>query len=506
MHQNLPLIEDKEEVCYVNEENEEEKSENLLLISASDLVIDIKNGKLKCVDLITAYIARIKAVNPILNAVIDERFNEALTEAKHVDELVQKLEGDALWNQFPLLGVPVSVKEPIGVKGLSHTAGDYHRSGVKASEDATVIKFLKEAGAIILCVTNVPEWSMGWETQNPVYGRTLNPYNNHRTTGGSSGGEAALIASAGSVVGVGSDMAGSIRICSSFNGIFGHKPTPNLIPMNGWHPMVIDEYFHHIHTFGPISRYARDLPLLMKVMSGQKSVHLRLDETVDVSKLKIFYIEEFGPSFGITPVQSYIKLAVLKASEYLHAFGCKVKNIHPKNLRLAFEFCSSKEFYLQGVPEFLAKTENSLKAKNITWEWIKCIFHQSKHSYSGLSFYLLYKMKNWLLPETKIEFYDNKIRELENYFNTILKDNAVLVLPTFPTHAFYHYLLPSHLSGVMYTTIFNVLGFPATSVPIMQRNGMPVSVQIVAGPFQDRLCFAVARQLEVAFGGWKAPA
>uniref|UniRef100_A0A336LA99 CSON007481 protein n=1 Tax=Culicoides sonorensis TaxID=179676 RepID=A0A336LA99_CULSO len=108
---------------------------------------------LKCVDVIAAYIARIKAVNPILNAVIDERFNEALTEAKHVDELVQKLEGDALWNQFPLLGVPVSVKEPIGVKGLSHTAGDYHRSGVKASEDATVIKFLKEAGAIILCVT-----------------------------------------------------------------------------------------------------------------------------------------------------------------------------------------------------------------------------------------------------------------------------------------------------------------------------------------------------------------
>uniref|UniRef100_A0A336N486 CSON010930 protein n=1 Tax=Culicoides sonorensis TaxID=179676 RepID=A0A336N486_CULSO len=402
-HQNLPFIEDKEAVCYVNEENEEEKSENLLLISASDLVIDIKNGKLKCVDVIAAYIARIKAVNPILNAVIDERFNEALTEAKHVDELVQKLEGDALWNQFPLLGVPVSVKEPIGVKGLSHTAGDYHRSGVKASDDATVIKYLKEAGAIILCVTNVPEWSMGWETQNPVYGRTLNPYNNHRTTGGSSGGEAALIASAGSVVGVGSDMAGSIRICSSFNGIFGHKPTPNLIPMNGWHPMVIDDYFHHIHTFGPISRYARDLPLLMKVMSGQKSVHLRLDETVDVSKLKVFYIEDFGPSFGISPVQSYIKLAVLKASEYLHAFG-------------------------------------------------------------------------------------------------------FLVLPTFPTHAFYHYLLPSHLSGVMYTTIFNVLGFPATSVPIMQRNGMPVSVQIVAGPFQDRLCFAVARQLEVAFGGWKAPA
>lgn len=163
---------------------------------------------MKCVDIINKYIVRIKAVNPIINAVIECRYKEALEEAQWVDDLVKLLDGDEVWDKYPLLGVPISVKEPIGVKGLSHTAGDYHRKGMKASEDASVVRYLKEAGAIVLCVTNVPEWSMGWESENPVYGRTLNPYNNYRTTGGSSGGEAALISSGGSVVGIGSDMAG----------------------------------------------------------------------------------------------------------------------------------------------------------------------------------------------------------------------------------------------------------------------------------------------------------
>lgn len=163
---------------------------------------------MRCVDIINAYIERIQAVNPIINAMIEDRFKEALEEAQWVDDLVKLMDGDELWNKYPLLGVPVSVKEPIGVKGLSHTAGDYHRVGMKATEDALVVRYLKEAGAIVICVTNIPEWSMGWESQNPVYGRTVNPYNNYRTTGGSSGGEAALIASGGSLVGIGSDMAG----------------------------------------------------------------------------------------------------------------------------------------------------------------------------------------------------------------------------------------------------------------------------------------------------------
>lgn len=263
--------------------------------------------------------------------------------------------------------------------------------------------------------------------------------------------------------------------------------------MDGWHPMVLDTYFHHIHTFGPLTRYAKDLPLLMKVMSGPKAIHLRLDETVDVSKLNVFYIEQFGWSMTVIPVQTYVKQAVVKAANHLYNIGCDVRAVSPKYINEAFEICSAKEFYLKGVPEFLPKTDRPGKAKNIIWEWIKLLIHQSKHSYSALSFYLLYKMKTWLLPESRIDIYEEKLRETETHLLRILKDTGVLILPTFPTHAFYHYFLPSHLSGVIYTTIFNILGFPATSVPIMQHNGMPVSVQVVAAPFQDRLCFAVSR-------------
>lgn len=446
-----------------------------------------------CIDVISAYIKRIEDVNPIINAVVETRFKEALEEARWVDDLVGLLDKDDLWNNYPLFGVPISVKEPIGVKGLSHTAGDYHRKGVKANDDALAVKYLKNAGAIVLCVTNIPEWSLGWESQNPIYGRTVNPYNNYRTVGGSSGGEAALVSSAGSLIGMGSDMAGSIRLCASFTGIFGHKPTPNVVSLEGWYPVATDPYFNHIHTFGPLTRYANDLPLMMKVIAGPKVNHLRLDEHINVSKLNVFFIHKFPWSLTLSPIRSFVKEALTKVTNHLYDLGCDVRATHPKHLNDAFEICSAMQFYIKGTPEFLTRTNPPGKPKNIIWEWIKCFVHQSKHSYNGLSFNLLYKMKRILVPKFRVAMYEEKLKEIETQLLAILKDNEVLILPTFPTYAFYHYLLPSHLSGLSYTALFNVLGFPATSVPIMQYKGMPIGVQVVAAPFQDRLCFAVAR-------------
>lgn len=432
-------------------------------------------------------------MNPIINAVVDTRFKEALEEAQWVDDIVGLLDTSDLWCRYPLLGVPVSVKEPIGVKGLSHTTGDYHRKGIKATNDALAVQYLKEAGAIVLCVTNVPEWSLGWETENPLFGRTVNPYNNYRTVCGSSGGEAALVSSAGSIVGMGSDMAGSIRVCASFTGIFGHKPTPKVISLEGWYPIATDPYFHHIHTFGPLTRYAKDLSLMMKVLAGPKATHLCLDEPINVSKLNVFYIESFPWSLTVLPAQSYVKRTVTQVINHLYKLGCDVRVTDPKHLDDAFEICVAMQMYLEGTPEFLTRTNPPGKPKNILWEWIKCLVHQSKHTYNGLSFNLLYKSKPVLIPKFRVGIYEEKLKEIETHLLSILKETEVLILPTFPTYAYYHYSLPSHISGMPYTTIFNLLGFPATSVPIMQHKGMPIGVQVVAAPFQDRLCFAVAR-------------
>lgn len=157
-------------------------------------------------ELVQAYIKRTSAVNPIINALVDERFELAIKEAEAVDALCKNCDDPYLLKKFPLLGIPISIKEPCAVKGLSHTGGVPLRKGTKADQDADCVKKLKDAGAIIICNTNIPVWCTGMETSNPIFGRTTNPYNTARTVGGSSGGEAALIGSGASLMGLASDM------------------------------------------------------------------------------------------------------------------------------------------------------------------------------------------------------------------------------------------------------------------------------------------------------------
>ena len=186
-----------------------------------------------------AYVERMNLVQPYINAVVQHRGDEAIEEAKQYDKKIQHelagnppIDGISVLS-LPLLGVPFTVKDSISIKGLSLTAGLYARKGVVAEEDAAVVLNLRKAGAIPIAVTNVPEFLLWWDSCNNIYGRTNNPYDKSRIAGGSSGGEAALIAAAGTVCGMGTDIGGSIRIPAFCCGVFGHKPTPFIIPING---------------------------------------------------------------------------------------------------------------------------------------------------------------------------------------------------------------------------------------------------------------------------------
>ena len=165
--------------------------------------------KLKSVDLVQAYIDRCKQINGDLNAIVDDNFAGALQEAKLVDERVQReLRGEKSADEpsiheYPFLGVPYSAKNSIAVKGFSFTCGAYHRKGIIADKDCTTIMNMRKSGAIFLVITNVPDTTLFSDSFNYLNGRTNNPYDKSRIPGGSSGGEAALIASAGSVFGVG---------------------------------------------------------------------------------------------------------------------------------------------------------------------------------------------------------------------------------------------------------------------------------------------------------------
>lgn len=150
-----------------------------------------------------AYIERIHEVEPFLNAVVEGRFDEAIKDAQRADKVVADTSEIYVIRNYPLLGVPFTVKESVALKSLSHGTATKPREGEKADKDAVVVDRLRAAGAIPLLVSATPEYCASWETYNHVSGRTLNPHNLHRTPGGSSGGEAALVGAGASCFGVG---------------------------------------------------------------------------------------------------------------------------------------------------------------------------------------------------------------------------------------------------------------------------------------------------------------
>ncbi|CAG2181513.1 unnamed protein product, partial [Oppiella nova] len=215
---------------------------------------------------------------------------------------------------MPLLGVPFSVKECIALKDMSFTAGLYSRKGTKAEQDSQVILNLRDAGAIPIGVTNIPEFLLWWDSYNKIYGRTNNPYDKSRISGGSSGGEAALIAAAGSVIGIGTDLGGSIRIPAYFCGIFGHKPTTDIVPITQVFPEVGHPDREKYLLLGPLCRYASDLRPMLKACAGKDIPNI--DKELDLKQLKVFYMETDCDPLK-TAVSPHITQAMHRVVEFL---------------------------------------------------------------------------------------------------------------------------------------------------------------------------------------------
>ncbi|MFW5740001.1 MAG: amidase, partial [Myxococcota bacterium] len=236
----------------------------LLTLSATRLARMIRTRAVSSREVVDAHIRHVEAVNPALNAMVADRFEQAREEARAADERVAREDPSEL---PPLFGVPCSIKEAFALEGMPNTAGLVSRVGSRATTDATAVRRLRAAGAIPLGVTNVSELCMWMESDNRVYGRTRNPYDLGCTAGGSSGGEGAIIAAGGTPFGLGSDVGGSIRMPAFFNGIFGHKPTGGLIPNTGQFPIAHNEARRYLTT-GPLCRRAEDLYPLVQILAG----------------------------------------------------------------------------------------------------------------------------------------------------------------------------------------------------------------------------------------------
>ncbi|KAK9884495.1 hypothetical protein WA026_007336 [Henosepilachna vigintioctopunctata] len=479
------------------------KPENkLLMLSATKLAKLIRERKISSVDVIRAYIHRIKEVNPLINAVVENRFEKAIKEAEEVDDSLKRSNStESLQANKPLLGVPLTVKASCKLSGMDFSVGLNIRKHIKADSDGHTVARIKSSGAIPLLVSNTPESGISWYCHNNLTGITCNPYDISRSSGGSSGGEGALVGSGASVIGIGSDIAGSIRLPAMWCGVFGHKPTPRIVSLEGHFPYPVGDNTLDYFTMGPITRYAEDLKLLLDIMTPPESVHnLKLNEKVNLSKLRIYCMPEFPKNFITPNVDDAIKHGVETAANFLeNKCGSEImkENNFKENLLYCYVYSVFLILQLGGISDPL-KAEN----RNVMLELVKASVGKSEFTI-GYLFYIIMQKLN-------ISSFYNKFNgmneDLKKNLMEALGDDGVLICPTYSRVASKNSHVLCHFLGLTYLMPFNTIGFPSTQVPCgRNRDGLPIGLQVVAAPKQDRLCLAVAEELEKCFGGWLPP-
>lgn len=314
------------------------------------------------------------------------------------------------------------------------------------------------------------------------------------------------MAAAGSPFGLGSDIGGSIRMPAFFNGIFGHKASKFIVSIDGQYPEPASEDQQSFLSIGPMSRFATDLKPMLKIIAGDNARKLNLDDPVDLSKVKIFYQEDCGGSPIVSPVHQDIKNAM--ANVVRHFQETTKNNVQRVKIE---KLKKSTEIWLAGMK---SNKENkgfdyelmNLEGKiSIPLEVLKWCVGKSKCTTAGLITAIAEKLGVQFGSPKHLHLVEKR-RQLFQEVQDLLRDDGVFLYPTHPTAALYHNEPLFRPFNFSYTAIINTMGLPACAIPLgLGSEGLPIGIQVVANVNQDRLCLAIACELERVFGGWVAP-
>jgi amidase len=385
----------------------------------------------------------------------------------------------------PFSGVPFSIKESIEVLGTVCSAGTLgYRDAPRSTRDATLVARLRAAGAIPIARTNLPDLLFAFESDNLLFGRTNNPYDYSRTSGGSSGGEAALIASCGSPFGLGSDAAGSVRLPAHYCGIASLKPTSGRLARTG-HVPPAGGWVETLWQIGPMARRVEDLQAMMPILLGpdgeDHTVIPMPYDGVPIQNLRVAYFTDDGFAEPDSDTQAVVERAA-KALGAVH--------MRPPGVERAYEL----EMKLLG-----ADGGDGLR------EFLTSIGSDRTH--------LL--LNRWL---AKLEEYRTDLKGFAAYWTLIdsfrasmhafLTTNDVVLSPVSTSAALLHGTSTDekNFKGFGYTMTHNLTGWPAAVVRCGETStGLPIGVQIAAAPWREDIVLSVARRLEEIFGGWQPP-
>jgi fatty acid amide hydrolase len=502
----------------------------LTACGAAELARLIAGGNTSSAEAVEQHIARIGQVNPRLNALAAERFDAARAEARKADEL--RASGAPL----PALhGVPVTVKECLDVQGMASTFGLSSRAGHRADADELHVARLRTAGAIPIAKTNVAQALFFYETDNPLYGRTANPWNAERTPGGSSGGEAALIATGASPLGLGTDIGGSVRIPAAFCGIASMKPTAGRCDDMGRFSSPLGQRAIASQV-GALARNVEDVALGIQIINGgvrpeAPGQPLGDWRATDVSKLRVAYYTDDG-TFAPAPA---VVRAVREAADMLRAAGAQVSEWTPPGVGHALDLVYGLYFAdgmaslkrrigkdacvpqlkqllgLAGLPRPLVVAMRAL---------LRAVGQKSladglaPFGYRDTTHY-------WELVEAQIDYRERFTRALDaapgGPFDIILCPPCALPALT-------HGATKDLATVGAYACLYNLLGWPAGVVPVsrvreneqvgrqpsrdlvnkvalgVERGsaGLPVGIQVVARPWKEHVALAAMAAIEGA--------
>lgn len=463
-------------------------SSAVLSLTAQQLVTAIKKKEISCEEVINIYLERIEQVNPKINAISQLDAHGARLQAATLDKTLSKKAA-----RGKLIGVPITIKNACKTKGFSPNKSCSGLIGNPSTEDATVVARLRAEGAIILGLTNTPELSIGFETDNILYGRSNNPYNLAYSPGGSSGGEAAILAAQGSLLGIGSDATGSLRVPAHNTGITCLKATQGRIPFTGSIPVDAMGLFSQFISFGPMAKHIDDLCLALPILSGPDHrdphippVALKNPDKVNLNKLKIAFYDNDGISTADRATQSTIK----KVAAALNTIAQKVVADKPTILSAVTELLKESVFLGgdrgQWLEDILAKL-NVNNPSQLLLEYLT-LAKTSELTITELR-------NNWM----KLDVYRQQMLAFMGHYDAIL-------CPVAATPAKLHGKSFQEIYDFSYSMCYSLVNWPAVVVRAGTAvNGLPIGVQIIAKPWREDICLAIARYIETTFGGWQKP-
>jgi amidase len=480
---------------------------DLALRSASELAQRLRRRELSALELLQHHLRRVDRLNPALNAVVVFDTDVAVQRARDADAALSRGE---CWG--PLHGLPITVKESFDVTGLPTTWGFECQRGNIAKGPALAVQRLLDAGAVIFGKTNVPVALADWQSFNPVYGTTNNPWKLQLTPGGSSGGSAAALAAGLSALELGSDIGASIRNPAHYCGVWGHKPTWGVVPMQG-HVLPGDECpdMTDIGAAGPLARSAHDLTLAMDVLAAPLRAFGPLgwmpatwrDAGVPAPRLRIAVIADDA----LAEVDASVREQFARLIDFLRRNGVVVgESERPVDstetwqtyvplVRSAVSAHLSDDEYKQALAQAAAQPAGSGEFPALHWR--------------GLTL----AHRDWVVLD---EVRSKLRRQWADFFTRW----DLLICPVATSPAFkqnqqgFRWQRMVQVNGrdqPSTTSLFwagytNLCGLPATAVPLgLSGDGLPIGAQICGPVFADPVCLRFARWLETEYRAFVPP-